>query len=897
MPSASTSMDGALHVWFGLTETVVLGGGYNLVPLMSLAPGTKLGPYEIVALLGAGGMGEVYRARDTRLGREVAVKVLPASYSTDPERLRRFEQEARAAGALNHPNILAIYDVGTHKDSPYLVSELLDGETLGEQLQGGALPLRKSVDIALQVARGMAAAHEKGVVHRDLKPANIFLTVDGRVKVLDFGLAKLAQRDDTGIDKAESLTQASGTESGVVLGTVGYMSPEQVRGKPADARSDIFALGTILYEMLSGHRAFRKDSSADTMAAILKEDPPQLSSNNRSVPPGVERVVGHCLEKNPAERFQSARDLAFDLEALSGLSGASSERPYSSQSRWQKWLVRLGVALGLLAVGVAADKILGKRGNWSLPPTFQQLTFRRGLLYSARFAPDGKTVVYSASWDGEAPRLYSTQPNSPESRSLDVTNSILFAVSSSNELAISSGCNYLFGGECYGTLARMPLSGGSPREVLDNVNSADWSPDGAELAVARQIGGKFRVEFPVGKVLYENADGWLSSIRVSPDGNEVAFAEHPERGEDEGSVVVLDRNGGIKTRSESRWSIQGLSWSPRADEVWYGAAHEQSFANEVHAMSLSGKDRVILRLPGILRLHDISREGHLLISKDAWRGAMLFRGPEDPRERDLSWLDYPIISDLSSDGARVAFAEEGEAAGTSFLIYMRKVNGAPAVKIGKGERPAFSPDQKWVVAGSPPAGRLTLMPTGVGEATDLNPHTIRRITSPSWTPDGKQIVFAGNDGSGWRIYAQDLFGGSPRPITPVVLVEPEKFESSLVSPYGKYVYARDLDGKLWVYPSFGGAPRAIPGMTGDETWLNWSNDGSSAYIFAWGKIPARVVRVDLLTGRKQPVTEFAPIDPVGLTGFVTARITPDGKSYAYTYERVLSELYLVDGVK
>src|ERR1700690_234974 len=302
---------------------------------MALAAGTKLGPYEICAPIGAGGMGEVYRARDTRLQRDVAIKVLPATLSPDADHLRRFEQEARAVSALNHPNILAIYDIGTHEGGPFLVMELLEGETLRERMQQGAIPVRKALEIASQVARGVAAAHEKGIVHRDLKPANIFLTSDGRVKVLDFGLAKLVQRgDDVAFGETQAFTRTneplshpsdpSHTQPGMVLGTVGYMSPEQVRGRPADARSDIFALGTILYEMLSGHRAFHHDSSADTMAAILKEDPPDLSSEDKKIPPAVDRVVHHCLEKNPNERFQSARDLAFALDSLSGSSGAGA---------------------------------------------------------------------------------------------------------------------------------------------------------------------------------------------------------------------------------------------------------------------------------------------------------------------------------------------------------------------------------------------------------------------------------------------------------------------------------------------------------------------------------------------------------------------------------------------
>ena len=308
---------------------------------MTLAAGSKLGPYEILGAIGAGGMGEVYRAKDPRLGREVAIKVLPASFSSDADRLRRFEQEAKAAGILNHPNITAVYDIGTHDDAPYVVQELLEGETLRSLLAGGKLAQRKIIDYSLQIAHGLAAAHGKGIVHRDLKPENLFVTSDGRVKILDFGLAKLTHQEE-GSQVTNLPTATAGTEPGVVLGTLGYMSPEQVRGKPADARSDIFSFGAILYEMLSGKRAFSGDTAADTMSAILKEDPPDLSVTNQNVSPGLERIVRHCLEKNPEQRFHSAHDLAFDLEALStatsGPAGvrpvaASGERPGSGSSR------------------------------------------------------------------------------------------------------------------------------------------------------------------------------------------------------------------------------------------------------------------------------------------------------------------------------------------------------------------------------------------------------------------------------------------------------------------------------------------------------------------------------------------------------------------------------------
>jgi serine/threonine protein kinase/tetratricopeptide (TPR) repeat protein len=322
---------------------------------VTLLVGSKLGPYEIVAPLGAGGMGEVYRARDSRLGREVAIKVLPASFSNDPDRLRRFEQEARAAGILNHPNITAVYDVGTVGDAPYVVSELLEGETLRSRLAGGPLAPRRAIDFALQIAHGLAAAHEKGIVHRDLKPENLFVTKDGRVKILDFGLAKLTKPDEAG-PQTNLPTETAGTEPGVLMGTLGYMSPEQVRGKPSDARSDIFSFGSILYEMLSGGRAFHGDSAADTMSAILREDPPELSSTNQQVSPALDRVVRHCLEKSPEQRFHSARDIAYALEeTLAGTTATGIVPPKPRGRRLRRWaLLTTGVA-ALLAVLVVAD--------------------------------------------------------------------------------------------------------------------------------------------------------------------------------------------------------------------------------------------------------------------------------------------------------------------------------------------------------------------------------------------------------------------------------------------------------------------------------------------------------------------------------------------------------------
>jgi len=437
-------------------------------------------------------MGEVYRARDRRLNREVAIKVLPPAFSADADRLRRFQQEAQAAAALNHPNILAVYDFGQHDESPYIVTELLEGETLRDRLHSGALPIRKATEYALQTTRGLAAAHEKGIVHRDLKPENIFLTRDGRLKILDFGLAKLTGSEDGRPGDAPTMT--AHTEPGVVMGTAGYMSPEQVKGLAADHRSDIFSFGAILYEMLSGKRAFHGESSVEIMSAILKQDPTELSEANRKIPPGLERIVRHCLEKNPEERFQSARDVAFDLESLSSLSSGSAAIRPARVLRWNRMLISAAVAVFLVGAGF----LFGRRSAVTIQPKFHRLTFQRGMFYGAAFSPDGHTVVYSASWNGNPRELYSTRAEFPEPRQLGISKYGVFGISATNELALG-------GSEFFDTiLSRAPLAGGTPHAVLEHIHFATWGPDG-QLAIVRLAGGRARLEYPPGKPLYETA--------------------------------------------------------------------------------------------------------------------------------------------------------------------------------------------------------------------------------------------------------------------------------------------------------------------------------------------------------------------------------------------------------
>src|SRR5690349_3903128 len=391
---------------------------------MPLSAGAKLGPYEITSPLGAGGMGEVYRARDTRLGRDVAIKVLPEAFARDSDRLQRFEQEARVLSTVNHPNILAIHDIGAQDQVHYLVSELLEGQSLREKMNAGPLAQRRATEYAVEMARGLAAAHEKGIVHRDLKPDNVFVTRDGRVKILDFGLAKQSIFDGASSHTA-TMAGPEPTQPGTVMGTVGYMSPEQVRGKILDQRSDLFSMGAILYEMVSGKRAFKGDTGVETMNAILKEDLPELSDSGLNVTPGLDRIIRHCLEKEPGMRFQSARDLAFDLESLSSLSSAAKSAVQSRVTSVARYRTPLLVAIPALLLVAAAAFWAGHASIKTPAPLFTRLTFRGGHIGAARFSPDGHTVVYSAAFGAEPLQIYTTRPDAPQSRELGLKNSSL----------------------------------------------------------------------------------------------------------------------------------------------------------------------------------------------------------------------------------------------------------------------------------------------------------------------------------------------------------------------------------------------------------------------------------------------------------------------------------------
>jgi hypothetical protein len=844
---------------------------------MALSAGTRLGPYEILGPIGAGGMGEVYRARDARLGRDVAVKILPAEVSHTAERLHRFEQEARLAGSLNHPNVLILYDVGTREGAPYLVTELLEGRSLREVLAAGPLPPRKAVEHAQQIARGLAAAHEQGVVHRDLKPANVFVTKDGRVKILDFGLAKLTQPEAAGGASQFS----TDTAEGHVVGTIGYMSPEQVRGQAVDARSDIFAFGAVVYEMLSGRRAFTGDTAADTMTAILTRDPEELSRPGLEIPQSLERIVRRCLEKDPAERFQSAKDVAFALEAESGTSRSTTAVVAGRPRR--RWLAAAAVGVPLLLVGVGIGLLYGRK-LWERPlPKITQLTFRRGLVNRARFTPDGKTIVYSAFWDGNPPEIFTTRLEGPESRSLGLPPARLMSVSSTGELAILLTAPGDLSDSSAGTLARVPLSGGEPRRLLDGVVDADWSPDGRELAVIRQVAAfNFQLEYPIGKVLARL--GWPFGMRVSPRGDRVAVV-------DEDRIAVYDRSG-RKTLLQSPPSVVSPAWASN-DALWFSGG-ETMRTTSVWLGKLGRPPREIYRGTGSLHVNDASSDGRLLLTHGSDRAGARAKPPGEQGERDLGVFSWTWVVDLSADGSQALLLEADSPRRPGALTYVGSTRGGSSVLLGEGTPMALSPKGAWaLVVSRDVRPRFVLTPTGPGESRTLPLDRFDAILTAWFLDEEHLVVNAAGGGRRSGSYLLDLPGGEPRPVTP----------EGLVSIRGSYGHGAVIglapDGTLARYPLQGGDPQPIAARVPlGSIPLRVSGDGRFVFL---GRepvgMPYRVDRLDLATGHVTPWKTLRPDDLTGATHIVAVAITADGEAYAYTYGRYLLDLYLVEGLQ
>jgi serine/threonine protein kinase/Tol biopolymer transport system component len=835
---------------------------------MPLAPGTRLGPYEILAAIGAGGMGEVYGARDTRLNREVAIKVSAQRFSD------RFEREAHSIAALNHPNICTLYDVGPN----YLVMELVEGPTLADRIKEGPVSLGEALVIARQVADALEAAHEKGVVHRDLKPGNIMIRPDGTVKVLDFGLAKMTEPivPEGSPEESPTLTLAQVTRAGVILGTAAYMSPEQARGKNVDKRADIWAFGVVLYEMLTGQPAFRGETTTDVLAAVVKEEPDLTRA-----PVKVRRLLRTCLQKDPKQRLQAIGDWRLLVE----------DAPVAVERRYAR---AIALAAGICALVGTATFMAGRWTSWTPSPSFPRVTFRRGFVDSGRFANGGRTIVYSASWDGNPYRLYSTQAESPESRDLGITNGHLLAVSPSNEMAFALTPDLSF---VAGTLARGPISGGS-REITENISWADWTSDGARLAVVRAKAGFQQLEFPIGNVLYQTT-GAILSPRISPKGDLIAFFDQPAQIAAAAYVATVDTKGNKKTLT-GLWlgTNAGIGWSPFSDEIVFAAA-AFSVTTSLYAVNRSGHQRLIAHLPGYFAVLDVAPDGRVLMSHSVVSTALFYSPGGDSKETDLYWHDASDIRDISRDGKALLFSEGGDAtsSGEDYVSYLRRTDGSPAVRLGPGYPFEFSPDGKWaMVMGSLRApSQLVLLPTGTGEARPLTQDAIHH-QGAGWTPDGKRIVFVGNEpGHRIRYYVQSVDGGPPRAITP----ENVAFNTSdpvVISPDGRFVAVSGLDGKVGLQPLDGGARRAVPKLAEGLTPLRWCA-GDQILVHHFGDLPVKIFRVDVNTGDQTPWKEVAPANRTGLAGAFDVRVDADCRSSAYSASYQPSELWIADGLR
>ena len=679
-------------------------------------------------------MGEVYRARDPRLQRDVAIKILPTSLTFDPDRRRRFETEAHAVAALADPHVLAVYDVGSADGTAYLVTELLEGVTLKEQLGSGPVGTKRALDWAEQIARGLAAAHDKGIVHRDLKPANVFVTRGGRVKILDFGLAKRSPTPNSPDGETATADTDSGTLPGQVLGTAGYMSPEQVRGERADARSDLFALGAVLYEMLTGRRAFAGETRAESMAAILRDEPPDLGTLPPTLPPLLPPVLRRCLAKEPSQRFHSAHDLVFALQAVQGSTPTPAEE---SRKKGRRRAVTTLIGVAVAAVGLLVGFLWPRDKE---PPLYRRLTFRRGRVEAARFTPDGQGVIYAATFDAQPLEVFEMRLDGREARSRGLKGATLLAVSSRGEMALQLGPADRTGALASlseGTLARMPLGAELPRPVLDNVRSADWSPDGQELAAVVVVPSSpptpelptqpslegLRIEFPLGRVVYKAGPSVeIVQVRVSPRGDQVAFTEMDLSDRFVGGeerVVVVDRQGRTQIVSRGWAKAWGLAWSPQGEEVWFTAAKPGSHKN-LYAASLSGHLRLLARVSGEMDLQDVSRDGRVLFEHPTLRQDLYVHSLADGTTRELTWLGNSRLVGLSESGERVLF-NDGQAGGQGDSFFVRGIDGSAAIKLGDGLAVALSGDGRFAVAHDSNGQQFRLVPTEAGSEQALDP--------------------------------------------------------------------------------------------------------------------------------------------------------------------------------
>jgi serine/threonine protein kinase len=860
---------------------------------MSLSSGTKLGPYEIQSALGAGGMGEVYRARDTRLGRDVAVKILPESFATDSERLHRFEQEARAVAVLNHPNILAIFDTGQNNGSPFLVSELLEGETLRTILDHGAMSSRKVIEYAVQIAQGLAAAHEKGIVHRDLKPENVFVTKDARIKILDFGLAKLAPKANVAPVDGVTLT-SSHTAAGVVMGTASYMAPEQVRGEPADARTDIFAFGAVLFEMLSGKRAFRHDTSAETMTAILKEDPPDLADPGHPVSPALERIVRRCLEKEPEQRFQSAKDLSFALSALSGTDSTGATRIPPRSRKFPLWV--WAVLLLLLVLAMAITWFTSSRA-----PQARQMQFSipvSGEVSHMALSPDGSTLAFVSPDEKSAiPTVFLQKVGASEVLELQGTEGASYPFWSPDGANIAFFAN--------GKLQKIAVAGGTP-QVLATV----WAARGGSWGRRNVILYEPDSGMPIWRV---NADGSAAApvtdgVYTSdeqthrwpvflPDGNHFLFFAGNFSGTagDHTSGIYLSS---LDRREKELVTLAHSSFAITSNRLFYAddERHLVSIGFEAGSGKPSGSPVVVANTVGFqpsTYWTALAAGGNgTLIYNTATGAALSALTWMDRSGKNLGQVGEPAVQcnpGLSPDGSRIAL-DISDLKGNNVDIWLESASGSG------NSRFTFDPSEEvvgiWSRDGKTLAYRSAGGNTGRGTLFVKSADGLEReravsriagsddIVPNSWSSDDREILCTHQSPAGYHLELRSIADGSATPFQK----GPGNQTNGMISPDGKWVaYASDESGSWEIYvTTFPGAAGKWQVSRDGGTEPRWRGDGKEIfYLGPSGILTAVTVSTEgtFSTGTPQPLFQFHGRARISSTDNFSYDVSKDGKRF------------------
>ena len=883
--------------------------------------GETIGPYEVLSQLGSGAMGVVYLAQDVRLGRKIALKLLPSQFTNDKDRLRRFQQEARAASALNHPNILTVYEVEQRDSLHYIATEFVDGVTLRQHMQAGRMSLDEVLNIATQVASALQAAHAAGIAHRDIKPENIMIRSDGYIKVLDFGLAKLTE--------SELSPAAAETNPGVVMGTPRYMSPEQARGLDVDLRTDIFSLGTVIYELVTGKLPFEGETTSDVIAALIKDEPESMRTSVPELPVEFEQVVSKALAKDRGQRYQTIAEFASALQELKDeiklgafvLTNDGSLNAHTIKSRTatdaqakQKtervslskgWT--LTIALGLiLIVAVVAVFSFRRRSQLvknspsvkeKIEATSRQLTNRDGFISAARFGPDGKRVVYSAGFDGKPLELFYNNGEAAESSSAGIESASLKSVSKSGKIAVLVNFELNWSDGYNGTLKILSAGGGQSETTIVGVDDAAFAPDGSFAVFRRSLYGEQQLEYPEGTVLY-TSHGWMSYPRFSPKGDKIAFFEHP-LGDYSGSVAVFDLASKQRTYLLTDWqALKGLAWNPKTNDIWFGGSKENKTAR-INSVSLSGQvqEKVYWLPTQNARIEDISDDGRILINRGISNHTTVIMLSGKSQSKDIDTRGaWSTSADISADGKTLLFYQWGyESSDGSDMsgVYLQRLDGSGPVKLGPGKALALSPDGKWALALQPtkPQPQLILLSTSVGQPKPLSSVGIKEYHFASFFPDGKQILFTGveaRENAEIRSFVQDINTGQFHPLTQ------EGTIALRVSPDGKRVIILQPDRTFYIQGLDGGEPKEIPGLERDDEPIQWSDDGRAVFVKAAGDFATKIYRVNLSTGERR---EWQNIDPQNKVGHVGLEvnpggilITPDGKVCIYTYWILLQQI-------